>query len=116
LHGVAWLQVQRAELTGYDSQASELAAWTVLGTLSTASHGVGLILTAPFWVISGAASTAKQSRCGYVRYPPAIREDFLPYARFPQGLPPEVDRSRLGGGPVRAVPRQPRARDSMPGS
>jgi hypothetical protein len=84
-------------LTGYDSKASGLAAWSVLGTLSTASHGVGLVLTAPIWVIAGVASTAKQTRAGHLVYPRRTASAFGAYARFPQGLPAGIDRAALTG-------------------
>lgn len=85
--------ITSAALTTYDAQLRTLEMWTLLGSASTLSHGVGLVLTLPLWVIAGSSVTASASKSPRVRsLDPA---DLRPYARFPQGLPPALDRRDL---------------------
>lgn len=86
----------KAILTGYGTKEEALAGWTTAGTLSTLSHGVFLIFTAPTWIIAGAVGTTSESRAGLLRYPQEPLASFRPYARFPQGLPPGFDPKELG--------------------
>ena len=83
------------------------ASWAGLGALSALSHGFFLVLTAPAWGLTGAAVTYGQSRSGvfYVSdggtrkgigpIPDQSWESAARFARFPQGLPAGVVRSRL---------------------
>jgi hypothetical protein len=87
--------ISQAKLTAYDSGAVALGVWTFLGTLSTISHGVFLIISAPVWVIGGSAITAVQSHKPVISYPKNSWEAFQRYARFPQGLPQGLERSSL---------------------
>ena len=122
----AWTDVASGDLTWYDSQASQIGAWTALLVVATPSHGAFLLLTLPANLIGGTAMTRHRSRDGHVEYrpgapipprpestddgywPPAARDDtgdvgrrlvrpdgLAMYARFPQGMPPDVDRMRL---------------------
>ena len=77
-----------------------MAGWSVLGALSTISHGFFLILTGPLWIISGIGTTINESyEDVYTKNYPT--EDwwiqFSRYARFPQGLPKSVDIKKLSG-------------------
>lgn len=87
--------VRTATVAGYDNHAARLGTWALLGTLSTLSHGAGLIISAPVWVLSGIIATASAARAPLTRYPDRAWEALATYARFPQGLPPGLDRSRL---------------------
>ena len=87
--------ISQAKLTAYDSGAVALSVWTFLGTLSTISHGVFLIISAPVWVIGGSSITAVQSHKPVISYPENSWEAFQRYARFPQGLPQGLERSSL---------------------
>ena len=89
--------------------AGGLAAWTVAGTLSTATHGVFLVLSAPLWMIIGSATTAATAnqRALEIHDRMSFCRAARPYARFPGGLP-EVFRQRFGLAP-------PPDRESSPG-
>ena len=90
--------VAMATLTAYDAEHDRLVKWTLLGVLSTASHGVGFVLTVPLWVISGTSAAASASRAPRVQ---SLDTALLrPYARFPQGLPDGLDRRALRPKPV----------------
>jgi hypothetical protein len=86
-----------AELTAFRMDVSELQLWTVLGILSTGSHGFFLLLTAPMWAIAGTVATSVASYA-----PRIILTDLValqPFARFPQGFPPGFDRTTLQSKP-----------------
>ena len=72
-----------------------MALWTVAGTLSTASHGVALLLSAPAWIIGGSVATTKVSHAPLITYPSRPWSDLARYARFPQGLPIGLDPATL---------------------
>ena len=93
--GYAHAQVRHAVLTGYDSEAGRLAGWTVMGSVLTLSHGYGLVISLPLWILVGTASTISQSTAGRVSVTPTSWEEARKYARFPQGLPEELDRASL---------------------
>jgi hypothetical protein len=97
-----------AEVTAYRMDLSELQLWSVLGMVSTLSHGFVLILTAPTWIIAGTAATASASYAPRVASidPVVLR----PFARFPQGIPPGLDRSTLRSRPW-AIPRGSQLRE-----
>lgn len=101
---VSSASVTRSVLEAFDAKSGLIAGTVVLGTLSTASNGVGLILTAPIWIIVGSVtvySALRASRVG-VAMRAGERWDgnaawaaYRPYARFPAGLPPGLDRNAL---------------------
>jgi len=96
-------------LTKFRIEYGSVAMWAALGTLSTASHGFGLILSAPVWMLAGTAATSAASRAPRVQStdPQTLR----PFARFPQGIPPGLDRTTLRpkSWPMAPQPRrQPR--------
>jgi hypothetical protein len=65
-----------------------IAALTMLGVLSTLSHGFVLILSAPTWVLSGSVANAAAGYAGHYTYKNAEVARLMRFARFPQGLPP----------------------------
>jgi hypothetical protein len=98
------VETRRAQVAGYQSGWPWLAGWTVLGTLSTISHGWFLVATVPLWVIVGTVSAAVASGAGIHRYPEMSWSDLALYARFPEGLPPEVRSRGLPTGWPAALP------------
>lgn len=98
LHSVAWPAVNDLKLTAYDSNWGYLSLWTFLGTLSTASHGMFFVFSAPVWIIGGSAATASQSRRPIYTSPPL--DVLQQFARFPQGMPPGVARDAFRPKPL----------------
>jgi len=98
-------RVERARLEGYDPGRGTLPIWTLAGTISTISHGVGLVISAPVWIIGGSAATASQSRQGRMDYPKKEMDPgkLAMFARFPQGIPMGLDLHALKRNP-RAIP------------
>ncbi len=83
------------KLTAYNAEHGQLAGWTCLGILSTISHGAFLVLSAPAWIIGGSCVTGTRSHEPQITYPEKSLEAFRAYARFPQGLPEDIDRQSL---------------------
>lgn len=120
LASIARGDIKRAVLSGYNADSGALAGWTALGTVSTLSHGFGLIFSAPVWVITGIGSSASVSRAAQVVYPkyrgatgPQLQQrwDTLrPFARFPGGWPSGLDRASLRPRPFEVLPAKERYR------
>lgn len=86
--------IKKGTLIAYDPDAGAFALWTVMGVASTASHGYGLLLTMPAWIIVGTATTAVETHVSKHRTK-NVWWGMRKFARFPHGLPPSVDRSTL---------------------
>lgn len=97
LRSVPREQVGGLKLVGYGTEGTSLGLWTLLGTVSTLSHGGFLLLTAPLWLIAGTAAAVGESNAGFAK-----PEELAKYARFPQGLPPGLDPAALGRLPERS--------------
>lgn len=101
LHRVAVDDVRDAKLYWFAPDSELMGLWMAMGTLSTISHGYFLSLTAPAWLLIGGASVHANEQGGRIRYPSAhsLRELSM-YARFPQGMPSNLDRERLAYKPL----------------
>ena len=95
LVGVSKADIASARLYTFAPNTASLALWTVLGSLSTASHGFLLPLSLPVWIIAGTAMTVSESHAPEVKVPGESWGNVRVFARFPQGLPPGLDRSAL---------------------
>jgi hypothetical protein len=98
--------VVNAVVETYDSRAGLLGVWMLLGTASTVSNGVGLILTAPMWLLFGTIGISKATGAAQVQRSGSSIGDWAAlqkFARFPQGLPPDLDRARLRPKPRPAL-------------
>jgi hypothetical protein len=92
---LATSRVTGGKLTAYLSQQDKAAVFTILGVASTLSNGWYLIFTAPLWIVTGTFATADQSRVPQHQVPPLGWPDLALFARFPQGLPPDLAWSEL---------------------
>ena len=105
----------KATLEYYDPRSGDVGQIVLAGTLLTFTHGWWLIITAPLWIIVGTPSAAVLSHDGMVnvsaddsmragkgRRVPTWR-DLRLHARFPQGLPAELDRTALHERPLRSA-------------
>jgi len=66
-------------------------AWTILGLLSTASHGAWAVISAPIWLITGIIHSSAESTSGITESDSIAWEEIRKYARFPQGIPQGMD-------------------------
>jgi len=97
-HGLVGLQKTQiidATVTAYDARVGTLAAYSIIGTLSTISNGGFLLITAPLWAITGIVATASASNAPQEVYPKKKWEQFRKYARFPAGMPHGLNRQSL---------------------
>ena len=95
LVGVAVRDVAGADLTTFAQPWGELAVWGGIGAISALSHGWFWIFSLPAWGATTAIAAATASRAPRIRSIDPAR--LRPYARFPQGLPPTLDRGALRG-------------------
>lgn len=98
--------VAHAEVYTYESEGG-LGAFGLLGTLSTISHGLFLIFTAPIWIISTSIAISVEESHVEIEYPEEPLSEISKWARFPQGIPAGLDEEAL------LVPRASR-RPRMP--
>ena len=90
---VASKDILSARLVIYD--APSMVGYVFLGTLLTISNGFYLIFTAPMWIIGGSIAAVSRSYDPIIDYPQRPLEDFMPFARYPQGLPSGLDRNAI---------------------
>lgn len=95
LQAIALTDVNSARLTIYNSNAGIVGVLAVLGTLSTISNGAFLLFSAPLWILGGSIAAVKRSRQPVIDYPKQDWQQFVPFARFPQGLPAHLKRDQL---------------------
>ncbi len=94
---VALDSVAEVRMTVYDADPGVAVGAGVAGVLVTPLvNGWFFVFTAPMWMFGGAGAAAARSRDPVLDEKNAW-DEFRPYARFPQGLPPDF-------GGVRAVP------------
>ena len=93
-------EVSKVHIQSYDANHTCLAVWTVLGSLSTLSHGFILILSAPVWIITGSIGTAAQSKAPHNHIIVGNWNDLQAYCRYPGGMPPSLDRTRIKPKPL----------------
>jgi hypothetical protein len=95
--------VRDASLGVFQTREAELTAWTIVGALSTVSHGAYIIFSLPLWLLVGIPSAYVESRRGFIAYPQYSWQVLGRYARFPQGLTEDMKESLLS----RAAPEAP---------
>jgi len=101
LVATARADVKQARTAFYASEYGGLAAWAVVGSIATVSNGVLAVGTLPLWLIVGSIAVGADSRAPLT----SVRHDeqwadARKYARFPQGMPPSLDRAVLRPRPV----------------
>ncbi len=94
-HTIARSDIKSARLVAYKSNAGGMGGLVFLGTLSTISNGLLLVLTAPLWIIGGSLATTSRSFEPIIDYPKTELSRFAPFARYPQGLPSGIDRNQI---------------------
>lgn len=93
LVSISRVTIKSLALERYRVEMGATIVATILGALSTIGNGYFMILTAPAWIAAGTASAAMYSRAPVTRS--ASDSDLRAFSRFPQGIPANVDRSRL---------------------
>lgn len=94
LRAIASTHIVSARLVTYHAEGL-MGLGVFLGTLSTISNGAFLIFTAPMWLIGGSIAAGSRSYDPIIDYPDKPLKDFVPFARYPQGLPLHLDRDAI---------------------
>lgn len=99
-------QVSTATLYRYEPEGG-FGTWGLVGALSSISHGVLLVLSVPVWIVSAGVSSDFERSHVIMNYPESGWREFQNWARFPQGLPPNVTEQSLIRLQTSAAPAQP---------
>lgn len=86
--------ISSANLFRYEPQGG-LGTWGLVGALSTLSHGFVLVLSAPTWLVTAGVVSGFEQDHIVMSYPKTTWREISMWARFPQGLPPNVDERSL---------------------
>lgn len=82
--------------------ADDCVLWGVAGSLSTITHFLFAVVTLPAWVIATITVESIETRHVLLEYPGDSLEEIARWARFPQGMPPELDlRALSSSDPMR---------------
>ena len=89
-----------AKLGMYDYHEDDLKKQALYGTVSTFTHGWCLFISAPLWVLSSIKTLVDFANLSIIKYPSKRNQtsltDLKEYARFPGGIPPSLDRQKIG--------------------
>jgi hypothetical protein len=94
--------VRRATLELHQKETGQAGLATLGGVLSTLSHGFYLLISAPIWLITGTGASSSVSHIDHFETDnPSIGwwYDHSKYARFPQGVPENIDLAALKSKP-----------------
>ena len=95
---VPYYRIYRAELEIGKTNKVWFALWTFLGIVSTGSHGLVSVISAPIWLLSGTVSTISESYRNRFVLKHIDYDWWLnakKFSRFPQGLSADFDLSQL---------------------
>ncbi len=90
--------ISYASLRIHSNNYGAFFIWTALGAISSISNGPFLLITMPAWLIGGGIATSNEEKSGSFTkdYPDALWwRKAANYSRFPQGIPKEVELSKL---------------------
>ncbi len=114
IQGVCLDIVKKAKIAHFDPENGKASGWVTTGSLSTASHGLGLAVSLPVWLIAGSTMAGSHSRTPLENFPNSSWHELRTYARFPQGPPPRLHELGLRQKPLeRSKPIQINHDDSQ---
>ena len=87
--------IRHARVDAFRPQTRRAVGITAGGTASTLTNGFLLVITAPLWITVGTIAASTVSREPLHGVSGQGWKDVSIYARFPQGLPPDLDRGSL---------------------
>ncbi len=93
-------EVAKVHLQSYAANYTGLTGWTVLGSVSTISHGFIALISAPVWIITGTVAASLQSRAPHKTVAGSDWKQLQPYCRFPGGIPTSLNRSEIKRKPL----------------
>lgn len=95
LLSIAKSDVTSARLIAYKSNSGMMGTLVLLGTLSTYFNGIFIVYTFPMWIIGGSIILIRRLCEPIIDYPKHKWDSFAKFARYPQGLPIDIDRSQI---------------------
>jgi hypothetical protein len=98
---VPWSAVSHAEVETPGRGRAALITWTVVGSLSSASHGLWASMSYPVWTAVGIPSLLGAVRAERVSGRCA---DLVAYTRYPQGIPPSMRAHYFPASPLADLP------------
>lgn len=102
-HAFELSKIKSARLMSYNSNFGMMGNLTALGIVSTFSNGLFFIFTMPMWLIGGPIAATTRSFQPIIDYPGKEFNQFIPFARYPQGLPEGIDRYKIKMKPVKPI-------------
>lgn len=93
--------IDNARVVFFNTESGIYGAWTFLNSLATISNGYFLVFTLPINLITGISTTSGEAkRINYYDYPTLSWDELNKYARFPQGIPEQVDTKEIKPRPM----------------
>jgi len=92
--------VASARASLYAPDTASVMLWATAGAISSVTHGVFLVVSLPAWLVIGRAAMGDVWEEAQVTFPERTWAEFRSYARFPQGLPLELDLGTLQAKPL----------------
>lgn len=92
LHAFSLSDIESARLEAYDAEIEHIGGWLILGSVSSISNGILILFTGPMWILGGGTATILRSYEPIFEYPDYDWSSLQMFARFPQGLPPGINR------------------------
>ena len=93
LRSIAVRDIFSARLVTYNE--SIIGAYVFLGLILSITNGWFILFTGLIWIIGGLIAGANRSFDPIIDFPEKPIFAFQPHARYPQGIPTEVDRSTI---------------------
>jgi hypothetical protein len=93
--------IDNARIILFNSESGAYSGWTFLSSLATISNGHFLVFTLPINLITGISTASGEAkRINYYDYPALTWDELNKYARFPQGIPEQVDTKEIKPRPI----------------
>lgn len=93
--------IASARIILFNNVSDNYSGWTFLNSLATISNGYFLIFTLPINLITGiSTANAEAKRINYYDYPALTWDELSKFARFPQGIPEQVDTKEIKPRPI----------------
>lgn len=107
-------EITTAVVDGYDQDARPVARAWVIGAIASVGAGVwGIYVMQPLWALAGRTALKEAASYARVSYPRQRWEEMSKYARFPAGLPANIDLLTLLPKPApQPPPEKPRKKET----
>lgn len=98
LYEISKSEIIKSILEVDEKNDTEFGLWTLGGSVSTVTHGFFAVFSLPLWLLTGIPATVGEStrdRYEAENPEPNYWSDVNKFARFPQGLPANIDPGTL---------------------